>query len=321
MDGTDRAFETIARTHARYGTTSLLLTTMTETIDRTSEIIDRAHAYASQYAGGANVLGIHAEGPFIHPNKAAAQRMDAIVDPDPDVAERWFRTGFVKMMTLAPELPLAHEVAVIGKKYGVLMAVGHTTASYEDMEAARNFGFSHITHLCNAMNGFGHREVGPIGHIIDNESYTADLIGDGRHIHPAMLKALIRSIGIERLSLITDAIRATDLGDGEYDLGGQRVTVKDGVSRLKNGSFAGSVLTMAKAVANLQTLTGVSLYDAQTLASTNPARRLGLAHKGRLMEGFDADMVAIDPRGEVLWTMVDGSVVYQNQGVANEREV
>lgn len=311
MDGTLDAFETIASTHARHGTTSFLLTTMTEDTERIERVLNVAKTFVGNGAGGAHMLGVHLEGPFIHPDKAGAHRLDAILEPDPELAERWFTSGIVRMMTLAPEQPRAHDVARIGRQYGVVMSAGHTMATTVDLEAALTAGFSHITHLCNAMRAFGHRDVGPIGHVIDNEAYTTDLICDGVHIHTPMLKALVRSIESDRLILISDAIRATDLSPGQYELGGQLVYVQDNVCRLENGTLAGSVLTMARAVSQIQRLAGVSQFTAQVMASTNPAIRLGLLSKGRISEGFDADLVAIDTTGHPLWTMVGGNVVFE----------
>lgn len=319
MDADPDAFEQIVQTHARHGTTGLLLTTVTESPDRIGAVLDVATRFMENQGGashddfvGAEVLGVHLEGPFIHPDKAGAQRPDMILNPDSELAERWFSSGVVKLMTLAPERPNAHEVARVAKKYGVLTSVGHTTARYEDVAAAKASGFRHVTHLCNAMPSLLHRSVGPIGYLVDDDDFTADIICDGIHVAGPMVKTLVRAVGANRLMLITDAIRAADMPDGEYDLGGLNVTVENGACRLENGTLAGSVLTMSRAVQTIQKLAGISPFTAQRMASTNPARRLNLPHKGQLEKGYDADVVAFDKAGNVVWTMVRGTVVYES---------
>jgi N-acetylglucosamine-6-phosphate deacetylase len=313
MDASQEAFATMTQTHAHYGTTSLLLTTVTESPEQIHEVLRVAQAYMRVQHGGATVVGVHLEGPFIHPERAGAQRPDMIIDPNVELADAWFQSGIVKMMTLAPERPGAHDVARLAKSREIVVSVGHTQATSDDLTRARDAGFSHVTHLCNAMRPFLHRDVGPIGHVVEDESYTADFICDGIHIHPAMLKVLLAGIGHERLMLITDAIRATGLGDGLYDLGGLPIKVEHGTSRLQDGTLAGSVLTMAQAVTRVQRLAGVAPFVAQQLASANPAKRLGLLGKGALKVGFDADLVCMNAAGDVLKTMVGGEWVYDRQ--------
>lgn len=310
MDGTFEAYETIAATHAKHGTTSLLLTTLTDSIKNTHKVLGSVKEYMSGPQQGARVIGVHLEGPFIHPNKAGAHNNKYVLDPNLDIAKAWFETGVVKMITLAPERPQAGEIGGLARKLGIVASVGHTEAGKNNMIAAKNAGFSHVTHLCNAMKPFLHREVGPVGYVVEDSDFTGDLICDGVHLDSAMVKMLIRSIGPERLMLISDAMRAADAGDGCYDLGGLTVYVKDGVSRIAGGALGGSVLTMDHAVSMVQKMGGISLYEAQLMASTNSARKLGLLQKGRIEEGYDADLVSLDPSGNVRWTMVEGRVVY-----------
>lgn len=193
----------------------------------------------------------------------------------------------------------------------VMPSIGHTTASFDDVAAAKSAGFRHITHLCNAMQSLLHRAVGPIGYLVGDEDFTADIISDGVHLDEMMVKTLLRAVGTERLVLITDAIRAAAMPEGMYDLGGLNVTLKDGACRLVNGTLAGSVLTMSTAVRRLQQLGGVSGRVAQDMASLNPAHRLNLSQKGQIAPNFDADLVALDGTGEVLWTMVGGNKIYE----------
>lgn len=339
MDATPDAFRTIAETHAQHGTTSFLLTTVTATPDSIMQVLESAKPYVSTggrstgrsvggsasrsnsqshsssgdglLEGGANILGVHLEGPFVNPNKAGAQRPDHMQTPDVHLTEQWLATGVVKMMTMAPELAQAHEVARLAQSRGVVVSAGHTVADWEDMHQAREAGFSHVTHLCNAMNPLLHRNVGPIGYAVEDEGLTADFICDGVHLDSAMMKVLVRSIGAERLCLITDAIRAATLGEGVYDLGGLPVTVANGACHLADGSLAGSVLTMDAAYRHAQRLIGVSPYLAQQMASTNPARKLGLVSKGLVEVGFDADLVLLNKEGLVQETIVAGRTVYK----------
>ena len=312
MDATEDAFARICATHARFGTTSLLLTTVTEAPEQVDSVLRAAADFIRRDETiGARAVGVHLEGPFLNPVKAGAQRKDLMMDADPGLANSWFDAGIVRMITMAPEREGAHEVARLAHSRGILVSAGHTEASAVDMRQAALNGFSHVTHLCNAMRPLHHRNVGPIGHVVDDEAFTGDLICDGVHLDGAMIKTLVRAIGPERLMLITDAIRAAAVGAGEYDLGGQRVTVKDGACRLADGTLAGSVLTMNRAWRLLQQFTGISRFAADAMAAANPAARVGLAGKGRLEAGYDADVVALDDDAEVLWTMVGGRTVYE----------
>ncbi len=308
MDATPEAFAEICATHARFGTTSLLLTTVSERYERIDAVLEALAMWKKEEPDGARILGVHLEGPFIHPHKAGAQRKDCIVAPDLRQAEHFFATGLVKMITLAPELPGARDIARVARQYGIVVSAGHTEATANEMDDAHDAGFSHVTHLCNAMPGLHHREVGPIGSVMTREDYTADFICDGIHLHPMMVKLLVGSIGTDRMVLITDAMRAATMQDGTYDLGGLTVQVTDGACRLSDGTLAGSVLTMARAVALVQQFAGVSPYDAQKMASMNPAKKLGYGEKGQLQEGYDADIYAVDALGNTEFTMVEGRI-------------
>ena len=316
MDASEGAFARICETHARFGTTSLLLTTVTDTPEQVDAVLRTAGDFIAHEPTGARAVGVHLEGPFLNPAKAGAQRGDRMMDADPALAARWFATGVVRMITMAPERSGAHEVARLAQARGVLVSAGHTEATVADMQSAARAGFSHVTHLCNAMRPLLHRDVGPIGHVVADGAFTGDLICDGIHLDRTMVKTLVRAIGHERLMLITDAIRAAAVGAGEYDLGGLRVTVQDGACRLANGTLAGSVLTMNRAWRMLQEFADVPQFAADAMAAANPAKRIGLARKGRIEVGYDADIVALDTEADVLWTMVGGHVVYERGGVS-----
>lgn len=312
MDATEAAFEQIATTHAKFGTTSLLLTTVTETPEAIAHVLEAAKRYQANPGPGANVVGVHLEGPFLNPAKAGAQRADLMRDPAVELTQQWLTSGLVRLITIAPELPGALAVARLARDGGVVVSAGHTNATFNQMAIAHQAGFSHVTHLCNAMPPLLHREAGPIGYAIDNEHMTGDLICDNIHLTAPMVKALVRAIGTERLILITDAMRAANMPDGEYDLGGLAVRLQNGACRLLDGTLAGSVLTMSEAVTQAAKLGGISRREAIAMASRNPADKLRLQRKGRIEVGCDADIVGIgESSGQIIWTMVGGRIVYQ----------
>lgn len=311
MDATPEAFSAVCESHARHGTTTLLLTTVTQTPDRIGRVLDAVQGYMREEPSGARVAGVHLEGPFLHPERAGAQRPDLMIDPDADLAQRWFETGVVRWITMAPDRPGAQIVASMAARYGIVVAAGHTNVDAAGLGVAAAWGYSHVTHLCNAMRPVLHRAVGPVGHVVEDESFTGELICDGIHLEAAMVKLLVRGIGYERLLLITDAIRAADREPGLYDLGGLTVEVKDGACRLADGTLAGSVLTMDRACRLVQRFADVDRAKAEVMAAANPARRLGLARKGRIELGFDADLVAHDGGAEAVWTMVGGRMVHE----------
>jgi len=213
---------------------------------------------------------------------------------------------------LAPDLPQSRSVARHLRQMGVLASLGHSNASYEEATSALSEDFPLVTHVFNAMSGLHHRRPGAVGAILGSERAIGMLICDGIHVHPAAVKLLFRMLGPHRLILVTDAMPGAGLGDGVYRLLGQQVTVKEGKATLPDGAIAGSVLTMDRAVANMQTFTGCSLTEALKMATLNPAEALGLGHrKGRLAPGHDADIVVLGEQGQSRLTMVRGEIVWQ----------
>lgn len=297
MDGVD-GIHTLARTHAQYGTTTLLPTTMTNpwenvlyALKAVREVMD-----AGGVAGGADIVGAHLEGPFISEHRLGAQP-PYTVDPTPARVAQVLETGVIRALTIAPELPSAFEAGQTFAKAGVRVGVGHTVA---DAETVTSFlkvvheagGRSCATHLFNAMGAISGREPGPPGALISDAHAFLEVILDLIHVHPTSFR-LACAAAPGRVVLITDAMRAAGMGDGISELGGQKVIVKSGEARLESGSLAGSVLTMNVALKNAVGA-GIPLAEASQMASGAPAASLGLTDRGQLREGQRADLVVLD---------------------------
>jgi len=317
MDASRESLDTISATHAAHGTTTWLATTVTHFPERIEQAIDAVKTYMQSDrngAAGARVAGLHLEGPYLNPDKRGAHRTDAIAPPDVRQLIAWCERadGAIKMITLAPELDGASKVIREAAGRGIVVAAGHTNATWSEMEHAVRCGLSHVTHLFNAMRPLHHREPGIAGFALANPSVTADLIVDGVHVHPGVVDLALAAVGPRRLLLITDAMRAACMGDGEYELGGLIVRVEGGIARIDNGALAGSLLTLDEAFRRLVTVHGLDLAAASRMASLNPAALLGLDRsKGKIEAGMDADLVCLDHGCNVLWTMVGGRVVYR----------
>jgi len=317
MDSGIEALQTIASALAAEGTTAFLATTLTETPQRIEDALRSVREYVDlpRKAAGAEVLGVHLEGPFLSYKRTGAQRSDMMGPPDMALFKHWqdLSGGLIKLVTIAPELPNGLEFIHYLKEQGIIVSVGHTGASCEQTIAAIEGGSSHATHLFNAMAGMHHRSPGPVTALLLDDRVTAELIVDGIHVHPAIVKLAFQLKGRDRLVLITDAMRAKHLGDGSFELGGQQVTVKDGEARLANGSLAGSVLKMNVAVKNMLSYTGCGLEDAVKMTSENPAKELGIFdRKGSIAEGKDADLVVLDENYQVVLTLCRGRIAYRS---------
>lgn len=312
MDGDPEADGIITELHARHGTTGLLATTLTAP---EAAIIRAIEAAARAPRRGARILGVHVEGPFINPKRKGAQDEPHIRLPSAAEAERWLSAGsagFCWHVTLAPELPGAAEAIAFLTRRGAVVSAGHTDCTYDQLQAGVQAGVSHVTHLFNAMTALHHREPGAVGGALSLPGLTVELIGDGVHVHPAAMALAVRARGADAVVLVTDAMRATGMPEGEYFLGDQPAQVRNGEARLADGALAGSVLTMAGAVRNAVRWLGVPLHKAVALASLNPARIHRLdGRKGSIAPGKDADLVHMDRDFNVRATIVEGEIVYQ----------
>jgi N-acetylglucosamine-6-phosphate deacetylase len=310
MDATPAAIRTMAEFFARHGVTSYLPTTITAPAMAIEAAIHNIISMAQPQAG-AQHLGVHLEGPYIGSKFRGAQPEAWLRSPNPQEYEKWFEMGGIRLVALAPELPGAIEMIERGARQGIRFSVGHSSASYEQVELAADHGLSQATHTFNGMTGLHHREPGAAGAVLTDERIYAEIIADGIHLHPAIVKLVVRVKGTRRTIIVTDAIRASGLQDGEYELGGQIVQVRDGIARTSRGSLAGSTLAMDAALRNVMRFAGLSIHDALKMATTTPAEALGLSsRKGVIQPGADADLVLVDPGLNVQATIVNGALVY-----------
>jgi N-acetylglucosamine-6-phosphate deacetylase len=306
MDATPEALETISSVLPQTGTTSFLATTMTMSTKDIDNALHNVEKYA-QHVTGANILGIHLEGPFINAQKHGAQDKKYVLEPNFALIEKYI--DHVKMITLAPEVH-GSEVFVkyMTKHYPeVILSIGHSDASYEQSKKSFAWGVSHATHLFNAMNPYHHRKPGIVGAVFDSD-VTCDVIADLIHTHPSTL-ALVHEVKKEKLILITDAMRAGCMKCGRYDLGGQSVEVKNGKAVLQNGTLAGSVLKMNEALLNMKTHSNMTLIEVVNAATKIPAQKLAL-NKGQIVTGYDADIVVFDENFSIIRTIISGEERY-----------
>ncbi len=297
------------------GTTGLLATTVTAPIEAIRGAISRV-----QEIDHPAILGMHIEGPFISPKRKGAQNPEFILKPSAERFNELVRghENLIKIVTLAPELSGAERLIARIREMGAIPSLGHSDAIYEEAMEALNQGVALFTHLFDAMRGLHHREPGAVGAALDSDAYV-ELICDGIHVHPAVVRLIAKAKGFERICLVTDAMSAAGLPDGEYSLGGLPVFVHDGAARLADGTLAGSTLTMDRAVRNFMEFTGCSLPQAVRTASLTPARLLGIAdRKGSLEVGKDADLVIFDEELKIHYTIVGGEIVYAREGIRRE---
>lgn len=262
---------------------------------------------------GAEILGIHLEGPYLNPARRGAHDPAWLRQPDPgEVAALLAATdGRLRLVTLAPELPGAGAVIRTLVAAGVTVSLGHTDATFEQAQAAIRLGVSYATHCFNAMRPLHHRDPGPLAAVVEAATVRGELIADGVHVHPAVARLLIRMLGPERVIVVTDAQAVTGKPDAELDFGGLPARVVDGAVRLADGTLAGSALTTATALKNLVTWGEVSLPEAVGMLSWNPARAIGVeGRKGRLRPGYDADLLLFDTALTLQATLCRGVMAY-----------
>jgi N-acetylglucosamine-6-phosphate deacetylase len=300
MEGTDEALAGVARTLARHGTTSFLATTVTASPDDICRSVEGIARYMSvQYEtdqARAEVLGVHFEGPFISSARRGVHPKEWVQLPSAELLERFLRaaSGNARILTIAPELLGAVPCIEAARNAGLVVAMGHTDATYEQARAAIARGVHHAVHVYNAMRPFSHRDSGVIGAVLTTPDVTAELIADGVHVEEAAMRILLQAKGAGCVILVSDGISATGMPDGKYKLGRFEVTVSDGVCRNTEGKLAGSTLTLDRALRNVVGM-GFPLSDAVRMLTSNPAKLLGLEFKkGALRVGADADIVLLD---------------------------
>jgi N-acetylglucosamine-6-phosphate deacetylase len=310
MDATEEAFEQMAFTHAKHGTTGLLLTTVTHSIGQIESVLT---AYRGERdLNGAEILGFHIEGPFISCHKPGAQAKEYIIPPNAELFNRWYELsrGTIRYLTVAPEEDGAKQLIQAARQHSVVVAMGHSHATSAQALQGIEWGAQSVTHLFNAMTSALHREPGLAGTALGDERLMVELIADLIHVHPLMLKTALRAKGLDKVMLITDAIRAATMEEGEYTVGNRTIYVKNGAVRLENGTLAGSMLTLDRAVQNLLRIGAITPADVSQVTAVNPSRLLGLPH-GSLEVGAPGSLIAVDSDWNVTHTVVRGKLVYQ----------
>lgn len=310
--------EKYSRFAANHGVTGFLLSitgpdaaVIKQAIKDYVEILDRKQDWP-----GAIPLGLHLEGPFLNAERHGAFNPDWIHNPDIDEVKAYLDAGrgWIKQDSMAPELPGSEKIARLLTDAGVVVSLGHSNTNFETASAALKGLFSHVTHTFNAQSPLHQREPGVVGAVLASDKVTAELIGDGIHVHPAAMKILYRCLGPERIVLITDAMPGAGLPDSEYELLNQKVTVKDGKATLPDGTIGGSTGTLDGCVRNMVQLAGVPLSEAVRMASFNPAKVIGLESRmGSIEVGKEANLVILDEGLKMRMTIVKGKIVYPSE--------
>ena len=312
MDGTVESINTIAKTIVEHGTTSFTPTTMTvaaEDIRKSMKVIKKLKEEGTE---GANVLGAHLEGPFISPKAIGAQNPIFLLGPSVENYNKIVGDygDAVVSITMAPEVEGAKELIKYLSDNGVTVSMGHTKATYDEAIEGIKCGACHSTHLYNAMTPFTHREPGVVGATFDTD-ITTETISDGIHISYPALRTAYKQKGTDKVLLVSDAMEACGMPDGQYSLGGQDVIVKNGAARLLDGTLAGSVLTLDKAVKNIYSNSNYPLNEVVRMATYNGAKHCHVEdHKGLIKEGYDADLILFNEDIEIQKVFVKGKKVY-----------
>jgi N-acetylglucosamine-6-phosphate deacetylase len=313
MEASESALAQIELQLVKHGVTAYLPTTVTAPNEKILGALDglgKSIATANRNHGRASPLGIHLEGPFISHEKRGVHPAENLLSPSPQAFERFWQAsaGNIRMMTIAPELPGAVETIRYARTQGVHSSLGHSNATYQEAQSGISAGADHATHTFNAMRALDHRDPGILGAVLENNELTADIIADGIHVHPSVLRLFLRAKGADRAILITDAISATGMPDGVYKLGGFEVRVSNGRCEYQD-KLAGSVLTLDRAIRNVMSFAGWQLQRAIQLATLNPAQRLGITEqRGLLATGRRADLVVLTPEGQVAHTIIGGEM-------------
>lgn len=323
MDGTEKAFLTIAETHAQYGTTAMMPTTLSSSYNELIQTLELYQKAQLKNKKGAEFIGMHLEGPYFALSQRGAQDPKFIRNPDPsEYKEILSRFSCVKRWSAAPELKGSIEFGRFLKSKNVLPAIAHTDAIYEEVLEAFENGYSLITHLYSGMSGVTRRNAYRYAGVIESafiiDEMDVEIIADGIHLPPALLKLVYKIKGPDRTALITDAMRAAGMPEGESILGslhnGLKVIVEDGVAKLPDrSSFAGSVATADRLIRTMTTMADVPLTDAIKMMTSTPARIVGFENKGELVPGKDGDLIIFDDQINIEMTIVKGNIVYEKK--------
>lgn len=300
MDAHAESYDKITKFHMEHGTTAMLATSITQSHQALDRVMTAVDVYIKQGMKYAQLIGVHLEGPFVNPTYKGAQNEIYMIDPQIDWFEDWHARfpRLMKQVSLAPERNNATKAIRWLRAHRINAAAAHTAATYEQIMAAAGAGLNQAVHTFNAMTPIHHRDPGVVGAVLTDDRITAEIIADGIHVHPACIKLVSRSKAPGKLVVITDAISAAGMPDGQYDLGGLAVTMKDDVCRLtEGGSLAGSTLTMIQAVKNMIQFTGLPLHEVSRLASLNPAQQIGI-------DSFTGS-IEVNKQADLIWTDAD----------------
>jgi N-acetylglucosamine-6-phosphate deacetylase len=312
MDASPIGLEEMSRFYASHGVTSFLATTWTADRESIMKALELVEEMQGPMQGGATLLGVHLEGPYLNPTRCGAQDVNLIRRAGKVEALEILDTGVIRLVALAPEFEENLWLIDECVQRGITVSAAHTTANAAQMQKAVEHGITHLTHSFNAMEGLGHRELGTIGAAMTLPQISCELIADNIHVHPAAQKILVDVKTPTGIILVTDAIRAAGLPDGDYMLDERSVHIENGAVRLSNGTLAGSVLTMEHALKNVCSATGRSLTEMWITSSLNAARAIGVSsQKGSLEVGKDADLVLLDESFNVQLTVAQGEIVFK----------
>ena len=285
MDASFDAMQTIADSLLTQGTTGFLATTMSAEVDKIEQVLITVAEFAAQQTQGAKVLGVHLEGPFLAPDYVGAQRRECIIAPDITLLKHWqaITKNIIKMVTIAPEQPNSIEFIEYCRLNNIIASFGHSAANYQQTIDGIDAGITHATHLFNAMCGIHHRKPGAVTAILLRDEVYAELICDQKHLSPAIIDLSYQMRGADKIILVTDATRAQCMPNGEYELGGQKIILRDHSVHLIDGTLAGSVLTLPEAIKNTLAATQCSMNDIVKMTSSNPAQQLSVKPHGAVL--------------------------------------
>lgn len=332
MDATAEAIEKISVAHAKGGATSIVPTTTTAPMDDIIKAVEAIGSAKKRILPGAQVLGAHVEGPFFSLEQKGAQNPEFIKNPKSEEYLKLLdQSDCILRVSAAPELEGGLELGRELSKRGILVSIAHTNATYQDILAAIDAGYTHVTHMYSGMSGLKRINAYRISGVIEStlllDELTTEIIVDGHHLPPSLIKLIIKTKGLDKVSVITDAMSAAGLGPGKYSIGGLDTIVEANVAEefeipeeernyvaklLTRDSFAGSVAIIDRCVRNMVKLVGLSIQDAVKMATINPAKVIGVdERKGILAKGKDADILIIDEDVNVIMTMVGGRIIYR----------
>lgn len=316
MDGNIKALKDMAKALASEGTTTFLATTMTQSPENIKNALNAVKEYINlKSEEGAEVLGVHLEGPFISPKHIGAQPLEYVAAPSVETMKKYveYSGNNIKIVSLAPEMEGAEELIKYLKENKIVASIAHTGAKYKDCENAVKWGATNVTHTYNAQTGLHHRDVGVVGSALLFDELSCEIICDLIHVSAPAIKLVVKNKPLDKVILITDSMRAKHMPDGESELGGQLVIVKNGEARLVDGTLAGSVLKLNNSIKNVHQVVGVPLENAIEFATKNPAKNLGIYDSvGSIESGKRANFAVLNKDTfEVIYTIRDGKIIYK----------